>query len=153
MSTNPRLSGALDALFAELDEVAGWEGDLAAEARAAARRRERLADSIRATLDTLEAEAREPWLARLRGLIGAFDPSRPRRRPTPRTRAALRWLKTREPATFSTAELRAHFESKGLPTGRHYLTTLLFGYAAEGVVTRTGHGRFRVNREHPDFAS
>ncbi len=153
MSTATRLAGALEALFAELDEVARWEGDLAAEARTAARRRERLAESIRATVDALEPQAREPWLVRLRALTAAFDPARPKRRPTARTRAALKWLKTREPAVFTTADLRAHFESKGLQTDRHYLPTLLYRYTAEGVVTRTGHGRFRVNREHPGNCS
>jgi hypothetical protein len=153
MSTAPRVAGALQNLFAELDELAEWQKDIEHEARRAARRRERLLLSVRASIDTLVPPEREPWHARLRALTGAADPNRPKRRPTPRTRAALKWLKDRDPATFAVAELHAHFESKGLAGGRHYLPALLFRYAAEGVVTQTGYGRYRVNRDHPDLVA
>ncbi len=152
MPSRTRLGGALDQLFAELSDTVDWEREVAAEARAAVTRRERLAFSIRAAVDALDPPDREPHLARLRALLGAADPVRPRRRPTPRTRAALRWLAKREPASFTVAELRAHFEDRGLSAARHYLPTLLHRWSAEGIVTRTAHGRFRINRDHPDLA-
>ncbi len=151
MPSPTRLGGALDQLFAELSETAAWEREIAAEARAAATRRERLAISLRSAIDTLDPPEREPYLARLRTLLGAADPARPKRRPTPRTRAALRWLARHEPAIFTAAELRAHFESRGLPTRRHYLPTLLHRYEADGIVAATAHGRYRINRDHPDL--
>ena len=151
MPSSARLGGALDQLFAELSETVAWEREIAAEARAAATKRERLALSLRAALDTLDPSEREPHLERLRALLGAFDPARPKLRPTPRTRAALRWLAKHERPAFAIAELRAHFQSRGLSTSRHYLPTLLHRWEAHGIVTQTAHGRYRINRDHPDL--
>lgn len=151
MPSSARLREALDTLFAELSEAVGWERDLAAEARAAATRRERLARSIRATAETLEPLDREPHLARLRDLLGAADPSRKKRRPTPRTRAVLRWLARHEDGIFTTAALREHLQSRGLPTGSHYVPLLIQRYEADGIVTALARGRYRINRDHPDL--
>ncbi len=152
MPSSARLGQALDTLFAELSEAVAWERDLAAEARSAATRRERLARSIRATAETPEPEDREPHLARLRDLIGAAAPDRKKRRPTPRTRAVLRWLARHERGIFTTAELREHLQSRGLPTGSHYVPLLIQRYEADGILTALARGRYRINRDHPDLA-
>ena len=152
MPSSARLGGALEALFSELDETVAWEREIAAEARAAATRRERLARSLRTVIDTLDPPERDPHLDRLRALTGAADPARPKRRPTPRTRAVIRWLAKREPVSFTVAELRAHLQSRNVPMGTHYVPTLLHRYEADGIVTATAHGRYRINRDHPDLA-
>lgn len=85
-------------------------------------------------------------------MIGEEPAPHRRPRPTERTRHALRWLATRERPEFHTSDLRAHFDATGHPTQRAYLPNLLARYAKAGVVTQTGHGRYRINRDHPELA-
>lgn len=147
MSRMSRLSGALDALIAELDDVTAWEREIAAEARRAAGRRERLAASLRATIGTLDLPERGPYLDRLRDALGQPAP-KPIPCQTPRVSLALDWIARRDPPEFALAELAAHLRAHGHRFGRGYLSSLLTRWSDAGLVSRIGHGRFRVNAEN-----
>ena len=144
MLSRPHLRGALDALFAELEETATWEREIADEARRAASRRERLAQSLRCTIGTLEPPERAPELCRLRAALGQPE-SKPIACRTERIRLILDWLSRRDPPEFAVSELRAHLLAHGHAFGRGYLPALMDRWTREGVVTRLGHGRYRVN--------
>ena len=151
MTSHPRFAAALASLFAELEETCAWQRDLVDETARATLKRDRLVTSIRATIDATPRQDRTLYIERLRALTGADAPPKRRTRPTARTRLALAWLATREPAEFHVSELRAHFEAQGHTTRRNYLPTLLSRWRAAGLLDQIEHGRYRVNRDHPEL--
>ena len=151
MTPDDRAAGALGPLFDALEETAAWQRDLAEEARTARTRRDRLVAAIRAVIETLPPAMRKDRATRLTATTG-IEPPRPRRpRPTARTTRVLTWLASRDETEFHTSDLRAHFETEGERTPRTYLPTILRRYAQAGILTRIGHGRYRVNRDHPEL--
>ncbi|MEL6998623.1 MAG: hypothetical protein AAFP68_10220, partial [Pseudomonadota bacterium] len=90
---------------------------------------------------------------RLRTLAGTVTPKGADiRRPTERTTLVRTWLRDHAPTEFHTSDLRAYLEKQGHRTRHNYVGTLMGRFADRGVVTRTGYGTYRVNREHAELA-
>ena len=152
MTSPDRVLGALETLLAELTDCRRWQADLVAETARAASRQKALADSVRSVIEALPAPARRAQSERLCRLLGV---PRIRKhghaRPTARTRAALAWMAARENAEFHVADLTAHFRDNGQQPARGYVPTLLNKFKKRGIVQSVSHGRYRVNREHPEL--
>ena len=152
MTSPDRVLDALETVFREMSDCRAWQADLVAESARAARRQTLLARTLRSLIEALPAPDRAPHLDRLRDLTGVRKGSaHGRARPTDRTRAALAWLATRDPAEFHTGELRAHLTERGETLRPTYIPTLMARFRRRGIVEGIGHGRYRVNREHPEL--
>ena len=57
----------------------------------------------------------------------------------------------RAPADFHVADLRTAFEADGVKLLPNDFPTLITRFRRRGIVEQVGHGRYRVNREHPEL--
>lgn len=149
--TDPARPPALDCLMAELDETM----DRIAEAEdALARARARRADLTAAIAPMLrglapgERERAERRLAEMETPAGGEGAALGRTR---LTKAALGFLAEAESPEIRAAELTWYLRRMGFDPVPQYAGTLLRAWSARGVVARTGHGVYRVNRCHPEI--
>ncbi|MEM9059960.1 MAG: hypothetical protein AAGD13_05815 [Pseudomonadota bacterium] len=153
MSSSNRLSGAVEIFFAELAETLDWHADLQREADHAHQKCQSLITTTRAAIEALPLSEHARLFERLRTLADQAAPKGADiRRPTERTTLVRIWLRDRAPAEFHTSDLRAWLEQHGHRTRHNYVGTLMGRFADRGVVTRTGHGTYRVNREHGELS-
>ncbi|MEM7683284.1 MAG: hypothetical protein AAF293_00565 [Pseudomonadota bacterium] len=153
MSSSNRLSGAVEIFFTELAESLDWHTELQRETDRAHQKCQSLITTTRAAIESLPRSEHARLYDRLRALAGQVAPKEPDiRRPTERTTLVRTWLRDHAPTEFHTSDLRAWLEQHGHRTRHNYVGTLMGRFADRGVVTRTGYGTYRVNREHGELA-
>jgi len=140
---------AIESAMAALAEKTRWQRELADELARAAAEREEVEQALYTLIRTLpegERRAARADVARLTRDLGAM---RGRCGMTRRTRAMLEFLVESEHEEIRAAELNFYLRRLGLEQGSRYAASTLSGWAKQGIVTRTGHGTYRLNRLHP----
>ena len=155
MTLTQGVDDALNIFLSELSSTVRAQREHQDEVNRARIRRDKLTRATVSAIDTLPVRKRETQLKRLRAIIGTDDPilhgSRESRR-TDRIRVTLEWMRDNARPTFTSADLRRHLGRLGHQNQSGYVGTLLGRLCEQGILTRVGYGRYRVNREHQEFA-
>ncbi len=155
MTSTPGVDDALNIFLSELSSTVNAQRQHQDEANRARIRREKLTRTVCSAIETLPVRKREAQLQRLRSIIGTDDPilhgTRDSRR-TDRIRVTLEWVRDNARPTFTSADLRHHLGRLGHENQSGYVGTLLKRLCEQGILTKVAYGRYRVNREHEEFA-
>jgi len=138
------MTRALETLVAELASEGQWLAELRADADRTARKCHRLLTAIEATMQAMPRDDRRPYWVQFRrlqsGLIGRGRPPRDGRQ-----QAILDFLVEQGGGTFTNGEVRQHLMRAGLRAQPKYVSNQLGAYVAQEVLTRLGHGLYRIN--------
>lgn len=129
--TSPSLADGVALPLARLDAESAALAEHAARMERAELALQRIEAALDALLPALGSEARRPIAA-------------------PQA-AALAFLAAREPPRLAVADQQKALRAQGHALARTYASKLLKKLEALGVVAKAGHGRYRVNRAHPDI--
>jgi hypothetical protein len=138
-----------DAL-AELGERTRWQRELAEELDRARAAREEVERALYALVRALPEDERAAARADVARVTHSLQEGRGRTGMTPRSRAMLAFLLEHEHEEVRAAELRWYLKRIGLEARSRYAASTLSDWAKRGIVTRTGHGVYRINRMHPE---
>lgn len=70
---------------------------------------------------------------------------------TERAREMLSYLARTNQDEIRPVEITGHLRNVGHPVSDNYGAAMLHVWQKSGLVTRTGHGRYRIDRDHPDL--
>lgn len=149
MSTDPTeaeaaVLSAIDTLMGQLEAEHAWNHDLKQALEASETRSARLMTSVEAAIHTLPIRLKRGAhirLARMRQ-EGAV-----RGRPAKdgRQAAMMHFIADRAEGRVTTAELRLHLKQRGLKATPQYVSNQMAAWITEGLLTREGHGVYRIN--------
>lgn len=113
-------------------------------------RRAKLEDKLPPLLSTLseaEKQAREERL----GLIASLEDGAKAKGQSEAAREMLAYLALTNRDEIRPIEITGHLRGIGHRVSDNYGAAMLHVWQKSGLVTRTGHGRYRVDRSHPDL--
>ncbi len=141
------LTDTVEALMLRLETEHKWTNELRTDLEAAERTCNRLLVAVEAAAETLPKDDRLEIKRRFRRIRP--DILRQGRPPTDSKQGMLlQYLVDRSGETVANVQLRQYLTESGLPNGSQYVSNLMSQWAAEGMVTRVGHGCYKVNGEH-----
>jgi DNA-binding transcriptional ArsR family regulator len=124
--------------------------DLRARVERAELARERIRLALQTLLPALPPEQGRAIAARLDAGSRAAARERTRALEGPQAEA-LCYLAACDPPRLTTGDLLDHLRLKGFAVADSYAAKHLGKLAQQGLVTKSGHGRWRVNRRHPEI--
>ncbi len=150
---HPTLAGVVDGILSELGEAHDWILELKADLATSEERRARLAQALDSAVHALDPEDRPAYDMRVEALLG--DLRVPTGRPPADSRhdTVMTLLAGWGEDVITTADIRLALERRGLAAGKNYGANLLKNLAKRSIVLRTGHGRYRITRMHPQLVA
>ena len=151
----PGTDAVLNTFFNQLFNCLKQEQETKSELEQLVDQRDRISTAIRSIIATIDPQHREHWRGKLRRMLDKADPLRGHQlavHSTKRTRAIRTWLRDHGPTEFSNSDLVQALRQSGEQVDHHYVGTTLGRMAANGIVEKTGYGRYRVNLDHPALA-
>lgn len=147
---NP-IAATLERLHNELVHAEDWQHQLDAERYTIGKRTERLRAAITALADLLPKPEREKTLLRLvrpepRGTLRGHKLGH-----TDLTAAVMEVLATHPQTTIKGTDMLHHLQLRGLNRDNKCGSRALHRRAKMGIVTRIGHGTYRINIDHPEL--
>ena len=150
----PAMTGVVDGLLAELEQVNGWIEELERDLKASRERRIMLAQALDSATAALERNDRLIYEHRIKAMLGDVGRAGTGRPATDgRQDAVLDCLADWGEDTITAGEVRLLLQRKGYVCGKNYVSNLLKRLEKRGMVLRTGFGRYRVTRLHPHLVA
>lgn len=145
------LSTAVARMQVELGQSRQWLKELEVERHSALRRIENLRHAIHGLAALLPEAAQEKALLNMIEPVPARQKLGPAIGTTERSAAVMEFLAIQRRAHVSTADLQRHLDERALAHDSRTASRMLTRKAAQGIVTRTGRGEYRVNLDHPEL--
>lgn len=147
--TDAEAPRALELLLEDLAKKCVWLAELEDERAKAIDERADLQAAIQPLLRGLPQEERRLTEMRIAGMTMRHRQSGANLGQNGVSRAALAFLAESEAETIRAIELTWYLRRMGYAPKSSYAPTLLRDWAKRGVVSREGHGIYRINQVHP----
>ncbi|MEM9764626.1 MAG: hypothetical protein AAF968_19340 [Pseudomonadota bacterium] len=135
--------------MAELVEAARAEDRALRHLEAARGRRTQLLAAMQRLMRLEPAETRAHWNGRIQQAAARPERGNLARARDDRLTEVYAFLTWWEREVFRTADLTAHLEAEGFELAPTYAANCCKHLAQKGMVTKTGHGIYTINRTHP----
>lgn len=146
------LTSAAEAIIAEIEKLAAWEGDLLDDLGATREKREALLRAADPVLAILPPDGRRPFRLRLnRVAIAVAGGLRAKIHVTDKVEAVHDYL-ARAEGVVTVKAVQRYLKAHGLAPYDDAAALLLARKCKQGLLERVGRGRYRVNRHHPVVA-
>lgn len=153
MTHSQTLAGIVDGILAGLTHVHEWMVEMSEDMERCERRRSRLAQALDAAVSALEPADRAPYDRRVAELMGGTAVQTGRPPADRRYGTVLNLLAEWGEDSITTTDVNLEIRRRGMGGGRNYGSNLLSALTRRGIVTRTGQGRYRITRMHPQLVA
>lgn len=148
--TTAELTQAFVDMKTALADKTRWQTELQDALRAAAAEREALEHALYALIRTFPETRRPALRADIARVTRDLYEYKGRIGLTKRSRAMLQFLIESEHDEIRASELSFYLKRIGMDGRSRYAASALSQWAKQGIVARTGHGVYKLNRMHPE---